>query len=93
MRRHRHRQIKESIWQNVHRNTTGAREFVTAAIVVDREIAKLIEDSTPELRTELAEIWVNYLVFLRNEFGEDGASDHWRAFCEYSTIAAELETS
>lgn len=92
MRRHR-RQIKENPWQNVHRNTTEAREFITAAIVVDRELAGMIEESTPELRTELAEIWVNYLVFLRSEFGEDGAQEHWRAFCEYSTIGAELETS
>lgn len=92
MRRHR-RQIKENPWQTIHRSTTEAREFVTAAIAKDFEIANFIEGSTPELRTELAEIWASYIVFLRTEFGDEEAIEHWQLFCEYSTFGAELETS
>ncbi len=92
--RHRHRyrqQIKESTPQIVQSTTIEAREFLTAAIARDREIAAMIEDSIPDLRFQLSEIWVDYIAFLRTEFGEEETIDHWRLFCEYSTITAEVE--
>lgn len=91
MRRHRKQAVKEDPRNNIHRNTTEAREYLTAIFARDYEIARLIESSTPELRAELAEIWVDYLIFLRAEFGEEEASEHWRLFCEYSTVTAEVE--
>lgn len=91
MRRHRQRQIKENKPQIVQSTTIEAREFLTAVFARDYEIARMIEGSIPELRTELSEIWADYVVFLRTELGEDGASEHWRSFCEYATVATELE--
>lgn len=93
MRRHRQRQIKENKPQIVHCTTIEAREFLTAAIARDRDIAGMIEDSIPDLRFQLSEIWADYVSFLRNEFGEEETQDHWRVFCEYASAAAELETS
>jgi len=93
MRRHRHRQIKENKLQKIHRTTTEAREFITAAIAGDREIASMIELATPTLPSQLADIWAVYLPFLRDEFGDDGLTEHWQLFCEHSTVRAELETS
>ena len=93
MRRHRKQAVKEDPRQNVHQSTTiEAREFLTAAIARDREIAGMIEESVPDLRFQLSEIWADYVTFLRTEFGEEETMEHWRAFCEYATAAAELET-
>ena len=91
MRRHRQRQIKENKPQIVHCTMIEAREFLTAAIARDREIAGMIEDSITDLRFQLSEIWAEYVTFLRTEVGEEETIDHWRLFCEYSTVAAELE--
>ena len=91
MRRHRQRQIKVDPRQIVQSTTIEAREFLTAAIARDREIAGMIEESIPDLRFQLSEIWADYVTFLRTELGEEETIDHWRAFCEHSTITAEVE--
>lgn len=90
-KRHRRKAVKEPPITKIHKSTTEAREFLTAAIAADYDIARSIENSTPDLITQLAEIWANYLTFLRTEYGNEEAIEFWQGFCEFGAIASELE--
>lgn len=89
---HHQQEVKiENILQKLHRESAEGREFVTAAVAQDYELADLIESGRPDLPTQMADVWPLYIAFLRTEFGTEAAVDHWRLFCEWSTATAELE--
>ena len=81
----------ENMRQMLHRGTAEGREFVTAAISEDHELAGEIEARTGDLVAQMADIWPLYIAFLRTEFGTEAAVEHWQLFCEWSTATAELE--
>ena len=80
----------ENMWQKLHRETAEAREFVTAAIAEDHDLAGAVEGRTPNLPTQMADLWPLYIAFLRL-WSTESAAEHWRLFCEWSTATAELE--
>ena len=81
----------ENMRQKLHRETAEGREFVTAAIAEDHELAGAVEGRTPNLQYQMADLWPLYIAFLRTEFGTEAAVEHWQLFCEWSTATAELE--
>ena len=81
----------ETMLQKLHRETAEGREFVTAAIADDLDLAGAVEGRTPNLPTQMADIWPLYIAFLRIEFGNGSAVEHWRLFCGWSAATAELE--
>jgi hypothetical protein len=81
----------ENMRQKLHRETAEGREFVTAAVADDLDLAGAVEGRTPNLPTQMADIWPLYIAFLRIEFGNESAVEHWRLFCGWSAATAELE--
>ena len=80
----------ENMRQKLHRETAEGREFVTAAIAEDNELAGAVEGRTPNLVAQMADLWPLYMAFLRL-WSRESAVEHWQLFCEWSTATAELE--